>query len=326
MGFVRPNLPKALHFYLYAVSPRYRRYMRVLALQSRHDAPKPSYFEGTLAGPFCRDVKTYTKPTFTVPLINPSTLNGQNDAGVGRISEPKRVLTGEDDGYRRLDLFHFVLEEDAAKGRLVQFEPRKPPSILDIAVLACVVHAARPQEQLVERQCLWYAYMVYEILLKVFGAQRPPEEHVVLVESTDKDDKHGRMQSKHKPRRCIASVVNPSELLKDRSLLEKKFEADVAMARDGQRIKTQIEHSEIIENFRLRKAMHEKEMQRLNEEGQRKDKALEEMTKESKRLDERITMGNRELEEMDMKLKEMDKEIQRLRDERRLRDRPALAE
>ncbi|KAH6902629.1 hypothetical protein BKA70DRAFT_641416, partial [Coprinopsis sp. MPI-PUGE-AT-0042] len=326
--FSPPNLTKSLHLYLYAVSAMYRRGVRMRALRFRQEALKPSYIEGTLAGPFRRPVETYCWSDIYVASYESGDMRWEDMRRVTRVSlhkepgklgseyvvlqclfpgddspfyikvqriwEPGKVLTEEDsDDRSRLDTFHFVLEEDAAKGRLVQFEPREPLCILDAAVLACTVHTARPREQLVGRQCFWYGFMFYEILLKVFGAQRS-EEHVVLVDSTtNKGGKNGRLQAKQKPRRCIASVANPSDLSNDLALFKEKFEADVAMARDEmkRRIKAGIEKRDMIENF------HEK--------------ILEEKDRELRRLDERIEMTNRALEERDMRLKEIDREIQR---------------
>ncbi|KAH6909239.1 hypothetical protein BKA70DRAFT_1426373 [Coprinopsis sp. MPI-PUGE-AT-0042] len=186
--------------------------------------------------------------------------------------------------YLALDQFQYVLEDAFRYDQVQCFVPRDEVTILDVAVLACVLHTDSPRYELLRRQCFWFAYMIYEIIFKVFGANDSSVEGLVPV--SDKEHKVEKAMGRGK---WIVPINKPSELLENLEALTTKFEVEIVKARDtvNQRIKSCVEERErhernervaqeetvkrqeaerIAREERSKREGADKEVQRLNEE------------------------------------------------------------
>ncbi|KAH6902641.1 hypothetical protein BKA70DRAFT_1228931 [Coprinopsis sp. MPI-PUGE-AT-0042] len=317
--FLQTIVSKVLHFYLCLVSPSYSRNTKLRAVQSRCKLLQPtrdlwgSSPDKSLAGPRQCDVESYCERDVFISssfardigwadmrrVTMVSLHNDSRGRWLSRTWEPGRVLTKSDKDYYDLDLFHYMLEEDMKKDRMGHFEPREPLNILDIAVLACVVHTSRPPEQLVGPPVLL-------ILSNIFGEMKPQEGVALVKENRDNNDqKRGR--------RTIP-VENPSELSEDLTSLAEKFKTEAAVARD--KVRWRIEARIAGAEERKQGMQRVTELMAQLEENKRVNQKLEEMKKEhQKRMEERQREHQREIEEGLRELEGLEKEKKRLREE-----------
>ncbi|KAH6902632.1 hypothetical protein BKA70DRAFT_1306224 [Coprinopsis sp. MPI-PUGE-AT-0042] len=115
------------------------------------------------------------------------------------------------------------------KKLLLRFEPTDALGIFDVTVLACILQAAAPLPQLLQRQCFWHSYMIYEVLLKVYGAASV-HGNLVLEEVTgevqpDGKEKRRRKRPVRKRGEWIVSINNRQDLLDGVEEFSAKFEA-----------------------------------------------------------------------------------------------------
>ncbi|KAH6909237.1 hypothetical protein BKA70DRAFT_1222114 [Coprinopsis sp. MPI-PUGE-AT-0042] len=221
------------------------------------------------------------------PLPSISVLNGPTSLvslpslpveGSPQQSLPQSLKKGR---YGALDQFQYALEDDFGRDQIQWFVPLNPVTILDVAVLARVLHADSPRYELLRRQCFWFAYMIYEIVLRVFKANDSSVEGLVPVSYKEHNAEKAMGRGK-----WIVPINDPSELLENLEALTDKFKVEIDKAkekinrcinscvkekeqREGVVREEQVkreEAEELAREERLKREAADKEVQKLREE------------------------------------------------------------
>jgi hypothetical protein len=136
------------------------------------------------------------------------------------------------DDIQAFDRWQYISEKNSKLHLLLSFRPRDVVTILDVAVLASVANTASPFYQLTRRQCFWYAFATYEIILKVFGAQDVDFGRVVVNEEGSPENEGLRKQQELSKRvvergKWYFAINDPQALIRDVDSLRVKFEDDL---------------------------------------------------------------------------------------------------
>ncbi|KAH6911537.1 hypothetical protein BKA70DRAFT_1268022 [Coprinopsis sp. MPI-PUGE-AT-0042] len=201
---------------------------------------------------------------------------------------------------KALDRYQYLLEEESKKNLLISFKPRNIITTVDVAVLAMVVHTAAPFYTLMRHQCFWFAYVNYEILVKVFGVTGTDANRVVIVEEGSPDNKEWERQQQEIHKKSVergkwyVAINNSEDLIRNVDSLKVQFEAEVAKVKQKLRHETLIKIEEREEPWR--------KVERLEEESRKQKEESE------RQMDE----VRRKIDEIQRQKEESDREVQRL--------------
>lgn len=140
--------------------------------------------------------------------------------------------------YPAQDQFHLITGDMANATNLVQFEPATRIDLLDVVILAVTIHHYRPKYTLLEHQCYWFAFALYEILHQVSGAKGDPASQSIEVrvcggEEPSTSIELPRLNRRH-PRqgRLFIKSNNPPAVREDLEAIKAIYLDEIRSARD----------------------------------------------------------------------------------------------